>query len=497
MWRAGLAFLVLASGAAFGSASGNLDEELGLLQSGINRAQANDCAGAVPPLKQAVDAPAFSQLNDRQQYIGVRILAVCAFSTRDNPTALKMSRIATASNFADKTDWYFRTLASWVSEDKDDASRSLERLVTWPDQISFLQVSTLYSILNGSQGTPEGDARNARIVKALYDAKWRPTDEPEDSADGLWQRHARYLLKAGKVAEARKVVASITWAGFVVDARSEKLFDPLVAADPARYDIRKAHEAAVVRLKARVAATPDKIKPVVELTYTFYQLDRPEEGLALIDEKLAAIKAGKKFADQDEELNWLYDRRAMLLTELGRTDEAIAAFKAGSQFGEGGANVSQTINLADTYYSLGRPAEAIKVLANFDPKNASPFGAMAAQEARVCAYAQLGDKPALAKSLEFVQAHAGDAPGIAMQALLCAGEENEAAALTLKFLGDEKHRNDMLERLHTSVEPAKGVDMPFAKLLRERRLALAKRPEIVAAAETFGHILDLPLVTAW
>lgn len=489
--------LILTAGAAFGSASGDLGEELDLLQRGLDRARANDCDGALPILKQGVDAPAFSQLNERQQYTAAHMLAVCAFDGRDYATALKMARMTTAGAFADQTDWYLRTLGAMISGDKDDAGQSLERLVAWPDQVHRLELRTIYSILNDSQGTPEGDARNARIVKALYDVNWRPVDEPADYADGLWERYVGYLLKAGNVAEARKVAAVITSPEFVVAARSRKLFDPLTTADPARYDIRKAYEAAAVRLKARVASTPDKLEPVAELTFLLFQLDRPAEGLALIDKTFDAIKAGKVFSDQVDELNWLYDRRALLLTSLGRIDEAIAAFKAGSEIGERGFNVSQTINLADTYYGLGRPAEAIKVLAVFDPKYASPFGAMAAAEARVCSYAQLGDKPALAKSLDFMRDHAEDAPGVALQGLLCAGEEDEAAALTVKFLGEEKHRDAILERLHTSLEPAKGLDMPFVKLLRERRLALVKRPEVVKAAEPFGHILNLPLVMVW
>jgi hypothetical protein len=384
-----------------------------------------------------------------------------------------------------------------MSGDKDDAARSLERLVAWPDLISKLRIRTVYAILNDSQDTPEGDARYARIVKALFDAQWRPVDEPAEYADRLWQRHVRYLLKAGNVAEARKVAAVITWPEFVVTARSQKLFDPLTTADPARYDIRKAYEAAAVRLKARVAATPAKLEPVSELALLLYQLDRPAEGLALIDQTFAAIKAGKVFADRDNQLNWLYDRRATLLTALGRTDEAIAAYKAGAEIGEYGFNVSQVINLAGTYCDLGRPAEAIEVLTGFNPKHASPYGNMAAEEARVCAYAQLGDKPQLAKSLDFIRAHAGDAPGVAVEALLYAGEENEAAALALKFLGEEKNRNLILTRLHHNKPPAKDPGMPFGTLMHARRDALAKRPEIVQAVGTFGHILEIPLVYVW
>jgi len=104
------------------------------LQRGIDRAQANDCAGAVSALKGAVDAPAFGQLTPRQQYIAERILAGSAFDTRDHPMAVRMSRLTTASTFAEQSDWYVRFLSSYVSEDKVDASLTMEKIAaTWPD----------------------------------------------------------------------------------------------------------------------------------------------------------------------------------------------------------------------------------------------------------------------------------------------------------------------------------------------------------------------------
>jgi tetratricopeptide (TPR) repeat protein len=433
-------------------------------------------------------------LSERQQYLAARSLTSCAYRTRDYPTALQMSRIATRGPIADKTDWYYRTLVAFVSREQEDASASLERLVAWPEMVENFRLQTIFAILSDVDGTPEGDARNARIVKALYDAKWRPEGVTPDKLDPLWQRHVRYLLKAGNVAEARKVAADIVSPDFAVTVHAEKRYAPLLEADPGRYDILKAYKGAAVRLKKAVAAAPDKLEPVVSLTYVLYQLDRPEEGLAFIDAKLVEIKAGKKFADQDEQRNWLHDRRANLLLALGRTDEALAAYQTAASLNESGnPNVSQAINFADTLYGLGRPAEAVAMLAGFDPKNASPYGVMAAEHARACAYVQLGDQAALAKSLAYVRAHAKDAPAVAVSALLCAGEENEAAALAIRFLGDETTRDDLLARLHRHQNPAKQAEMPFESRVFDRWRRLAMRPDVAAAVEPFGHILELPV----
>ncbi len=486
--------LVLLSGAAFASAAGNADDVLGELQRGIDRAQANDCAGAVPVLKGAVESPAFGQLTAQQQYIAERVLAGCAFDIRDYSTSVRMSRAATAGQQAEKTDWYLRTLASWASKDKDDASQSLLRLVAWPDMVSGLKMQTLYSVLDDVAGTPEGDARNLKIVKALYDANWRPTEEPAVYADGLWLRLARLELKAGDVAAARQVAAVITSSECIIEIRSDKLFDPVVAAEPGHYDIAKFFTADAARRKAKMAKTAGKLEPVVAYATILYQLDRPDEVLAVIDKALAKVKAGQKFEDADDELNWLYNERSHALMALGRVDEALATMESGSHVGEHGHNVSQTINLADVYYSLGRPQDAVKVLADFDPNHASPYGVMAAEEARACAYAQLGDQAKLAKSLAFTRAHADDAPGVAVQILLCAGQEDEAAAMALHYLNDEQKRDRILQCLHTDLAPAKAPDMPFDRLMRARWEALAKRPEIVAAVERFGHILHVPVV---
>jgi hypothetical protein len=497
MRRAGWAAfgLILLSGAAFASAGGSIDDESSLLQRGIERFQANDCRGAIKALKEVVDAPAFGQLNDRQQFMAARVLAACAYDTEDFPTAVRASRMATAAPFADQNDWYMRLLASLVGKDKEDAGATLEKLaVNWPDALHDLKLQSIYRTIDGIAGTPEGDARNLRILKALFAANWRPGVEPPEYADGLWQHLARYALEAGDVALARKVLVAIVLPDVIIDIRAAKLYDDIVAAAPERFDILNAHIATVERLKTRIAKQPDKLEPVVQLAAMLYQLDRQDEALALLEDTLARIKAGRKYADADDQLNWLHNERSHVLMALGRVDEALTAMKAGSHFGEGGFNVSQMINLADTYYGLSRPQEALTTLAGFDPRHASPFGVMAAEEARGCAYAQLNDKANLDKSLAFARAHADDAPAVAVQLLLCAGLEDEAAALTVKYLGDKQKRDTMLESLHVGREAAKGAVQPFDKVLRQRRIALGKRPDIIKAVETFGHILDLPIV---
>ena len=59
------------------------DDELALIQQGLDRATANDCAKAVPILKQAADAPVFGQLTEPQQFVTERVLAGCAYDIRD------------------------------------------------------------------------------------------------------------------------------------------------------------------------------------------------------------------------------------------------------------------------------------------------------------------------------------------------------------------------------------------------------------------------------
>lgn len=494
--------LILSGGMAFASVGANPDEEIDLINLAIEASNNHDCGRAIGLLKEATEAPVFSAIPEKTQYLAQRVMALCTLLTGDYPAAARFSKLATASQFATPNDWHIRIFAALDSRDSDDASLALMTYVeTWPAEATKLRLRIVDRVLHDSQGKAEGDARNRRTLNALYAANWQPEIDPGDWHDGIerdeiWLMLAQYDLAAGNAERARKLALAIANADTVISIRADKRFDGIVAAAPEHFDLAKVFRTAVKRNKAWAESHPDYLEPVVTLSRLLHQLDRQDEALALIDATLAKVKQGTKFKDADEQLNWLHNRRSNVLFGLGRVDEALAAMEAGAFSRENGtANVSQTINLAGAYCLYGRPQDGLKMLAKLDASKASPYGKMGAEETRVCSLAQIPGSPGLDTSLAFIRAHAEDGPTVAIDALLEVGDEQGAAALALRFLADPAKRDAILSRLHTGIDEAHAVPKtPFAKQQDARWKTLAARADVIAAVEAFGHILKLPIV---
>jgi hypothetical protein len=472
-------------------------EEMALIQAAGAKIDAKDEAAALPMLQEAIAAPGYDQIDDKIRYFAQHLLAAVALDTGDKETARQASRIASASTYADHSDWVLRCWASIEADDKADAAASMTILAGMgPQALNDFKPDTIYRVVRDANDAPEGGALRLKLIKTLFASHWLPVDEAAENADGLWLDLLRHDLEVHDVAEAQTIASRIVHPDIILAMNADRSFDPVVNADPAHFDIAKAYAAAVERAKARIAAAPDLLAPSVDAAMRLYQLGRLSEARTILEVAMSKAAAGTQFKDKDDQLNWIFDQHARVLLALGRSDDGIAAMKAGIRTGEdGNANVSQIINLADTYYALGRPKEALVVLAQLDSKFTSPYGAMSAEEARACSYAQLGDKENLGKSLTFIREHAAAAPGVALQALICSGDMEEAAKLAVKFLSDPDKRDSILERLHHHKLPPSAS--PLMIRLDQRWKALGEREDVRQAVASFGRILNLPVLALW
>jgi hypothetical protein len=198
-------------------------------------------------------------------------------------------------------------------------------------------------------------------------------------------------------------------------------------------------------------------------------------------------KNAKAFSDAGDKRNWTEDIRSRALFNLGRSDEAFAALKAGAaQLEDGQINVSQAINLADNYNIFDRPQDALNAVSKIDFPNASDYGRMALQDARICAYFALGDTANTKKAFDYMQEHKRDGAQPYLNAMLFIGHTDEAAAEVIAELRDPERRGDVLSFLQDYAPDPHPTKRSAA--IHAAWIAVRNRPDVAAEIKKVGHI---------
>jgi hypothetical protein len=152
--------------------------------------------------------------------------------------------------------------------------------------------------------------------------------------------------------------------------------------------------------------------------------------------------------------------------------------------GEGGDNVSTSIDLGSLYCDLGRPHDAIAAINGIADKP-SAFGLMAMESVRLEAAVQLGDSAAAARSLNYLRLHRADAPAIYRYSLIVSNQLNAAAKLLIAQLRDPNQRIEALQEVQDYAEPPAP---DWALEMRAREHSVIARPEVQAAIRKLGRV---------
>jgi tetratricopeptide (TPR) repeat protein len=243
-------------------------------------------------------------------------------------------------------------------------------------------------------------------------------------------------------------------------------------------------------LREVAAAEPQRLQIVNEIASMTILAGQDDAALKIVDDALAKARpaGGEKPAYTDmDQLIWTLNYRSSALYDLGRYAEAAAPMEEAAEKPEdGGENVSQMINLAEFYADVGRPADALRVIAKVADRPMSPYGTMQVVDVRAMAYAQLGDKAGFAKALDYAKAHAEDAPDTLVRILLYANDLDGAAKAYIRRLGDPDQRTTALMALQIWRLPP-GIS-PFERELERRRGEVLDRPYVQAAINEVGRV---------
>ena len=473
--------------------------ELDLFRQADARIDAKDWQGAEKVLNEAIKADIFAAFPPEQRHAVQRALTFAALNAGDYQMALQAAREACAYEKADGRDWYLRFIADYHLREAIDAAASLAKVADLsPTLLSELSDDAILGTVRQLDHSEPGKDEQITLLKSLFAAKWRPAEKNPSQADVLWLELMRFYLVHNDQAHVKEIASIITDPRAIVAMRVEKVFDSLTVADPQHFDISAAYENAVTRARARMNDHPDLLEPVVDLALLLYELDRQPEALTVLDGALSRVGDKPFFKDQGEEINWLYDTRSRVLIALDRRQDGLAQLERAAKLAENGAaNVSQVINLADGYNGMERPKDALAMLTKLDLNFVSPYGRMQAQQVRACAYAQLGDAKSLADTLRYLHEHQKDAVGATVLAMLCAADIDDAAKSVIAALADPDQRSEMLLQLQSYAAPSRMTRTSSERILAARWAALRKRPDVRAAVDSFGRILDLPVLPVY
>ncbi len=450
-----------------------------------------DYQGAEAILKAAMTDKMFEVMTEQKRHAIVLLLAQAAFYAGDQQTAADAIRKACAFSEAGAGDWLLRVNISARSgrEDLDDTLLTLAQ--RYPASLSELNDLAVLQELHRLSRSPHR-AYAMRIVKAFFAAGWRPSSVEPDFADELWVRLALFDVEHDDLAAAKTIAAAIHSPNALIEMLADKRFDPVVAADRSHFDIAAAAAASLERAKARMEANPQLLEPVRAVSRALMRLGRNQEALDLVDAALAKVRGGEVvYSDRAYALPWLMELRGTLLALLGRTDAAVAERERAAALPENGtSNVSQTLNLAGKLDKLGRPREALAVLHRLSATNMSPYGRMVLESDRACAYAQLKDEENFAGAMQYLRAHAADAPLAPMRVLIFAKDENGVAKAIISLLEDPATRLQMLFELQDFVGPKNDAAKGDTKGFLAKVLA---RGEVQAAIEKVGRVQTFPI----
>jgi hypothetical protein len=165
---------------------------------------------------------------------------------------------------------------------------------------------------------------------------------------------------------------------------------------------------------------------------------------------------------------------------------SIAVLEGASGLSENGvANVSQTINMAGFYVRLGRSREAIDILSTLGDRDMTPYGHMQVESIRLLA-ALIDERPEdVERALAYMRAHGDDAIATLQDALVRAGEVDEAAALLIRRLRDPALRKGALLEVQEYARPTWTT--PFIEAWHKQEVEMLSRPDVQAVIAEVGR----------
>lgn len=455
--------------------------------------QRGDFAAAMALVDTALRSPGFGQLPARHQLAFRLLEGLLAFEMEQPERSIAALRAVIGMDEVPEplleAAW---SLLFWAEyfHDLPAAAATLTTIARdRPAALAELDDESVLWTAQGREIGPEthGDLR-FDLRQALLAADWSGEHD-----SWLWREHALELLERGRVEAAIAAAGRVAAGEAVLSMRADRRFDPLVEAHGEdRFDVAAAFAGDLERARAAITGAETGLGPRNALAFELFMAGRLDEALAVVDRALELAPPGAPSdLPEADQVNWTLDTRGRVLWAQGRHEEALAVQRQAAALSEdGGANVSQVINLGWLLYLAGEPAEALAALEPLAPEGLSPFGMMQADQVRACAAHALGEAERAGEVLADMAERRRDAPDAYFETLGCVGGLDAAEAFLLERLEDPEMRGQALAGFHSYV-PRPGPT-PVEQSLAEALAEVRARPQAAAAAARHGRAFQVP-----
>lgn len=407
-------------------------------------------------LSAAIGDRRFARLSAEEQRRTLSIAGLNAWRLEQYQHSLELHRRAVATDPGDADDWFRLSILARMQGDNTAAAESLIHLIEhWPDLLDNLDDQHIFPLIFRLE--PRSQVR-LDLLQALYDANWRRKGQ---GASLAWYELAVMRIDRGQADAATAAIRRVSTPIELVKLRADKRFDAIVDRDAGAFDVENAAAQEVELYRSLSEVQPDSLELSRQLSYALLTAGRTEAALTHSSQVLASIAeapAGQApYKNLGDEV-WLMNNRAIALRRLGHLDEALLELRRASLHTEdGGANVSQTLNLGDFYASLGRSDEALAAAARAGD-DISGYGRMVQVSVQLRGALQKHDADGVQRALNYLREHRKDSQETYLDALLIAARLDEAELALLELLASPEERGDILEWLqaYRQAEPLPG-----------------------------------------
>jgi hypothetical protein len=464
----------------------SLDRQIAVAAAMIDANKNEEALALLDPLLPAADTP-----GDIGRIETLRSFALARLGRVQE--AHKSIEIGVASNPA-PTTLVLRQLFLLRAFDGDPkgAAETLELIAASdPKGLSTVPSEILTDVM---RAIAEDKTRSFNLDYALISAGWEPADVTLGDIDWLRLRLITQLVERDRLDDAQpiidKVLSPVVLVRMAIDRRFESLWPALEKRLGPSADTADA--AYVAAAKARFDKNPKSLIARLGYAEALNIASREPEAMAIAD----VAKTPEELAALSNREIWLVNLHAALLGDAGKADEAMARMAAlNASPLEGRPALAGTIvNEAVFAESLGRSQAALDLASAAETRagTLNEYGQLALASVRTCALTHLGRKSEALEAAAPVLAKPGVSEDAYLQALLCLGRTDAAAAAMIKRLTDPDKRMEMLFDLQPFLIADRDKDRD--KRLRADYRALKARPDVKAAFLKAGR--DLPAAVA-